>query len=379
MNKWCKINWSYLGKVRIKCAGKQFLLKLSIIVVLMFAIGRLSFYRANAQTTCSASFFSVSEPLNDLGPNEYVDNVRLSAGPTGFSGGLYPNGTNSRPTAHDTAGIAIANQITPLDLSGNSEVTNGKIVMISIGMSNTSFEFAEFVSQAALDSDLNPQLVIVNTAIPGAASNDWLDFNATTWDRVDTSLNDAGVTPEQVQVAWVKLAQVGSGQFPEKAQALQNDLEIITRNLKSHYPNIKLAYYSSRTRSYLNQTGLSPEPVAFETGFAVKWMIEKQINGDPDLNYDPMSGPVVAPYLSWGPYLWIDGLNPRSDSLVWSQADLQEDCVHPSESGIQKVANQLMLFFKTDLTSTPWFLVGTIPEPTVTPTPFLLYLPTILK
>jgi hypothetical protein len=86
-------------------------------------------------------------------------------------------------------------------------------------------------------------------------------------------------------------------------------------------------------------------------------LIEAQINGDPELNYNPALGPVVAPYLSWGPYLWIDGTNPRSDGMVWTQDDLGNDCVHPSASGNAKVAAQLLAFFKSDSTTQSWFLV----------------------
>src|SRR2546426_114781 len=72
-------------------------------------------------------------PLNDLGPGIY----------RGFSGGLYPNGKNNRPTAHNAAGLEIAtNQIKPLDAAGNTNSTTGKVVMISIGMSNTTQEYA---------------------------------------------------------------------------------------------------------------------------------------------------------------------------------------------------------------------------------------------
>src|SRR5260221_218801 len=71
-------------------------------------------------------------PLNDLGPGLYE----------GFAGGLYPNGTNTRPPAHEAAGLDIAlNQIQPLDANGSNDVSNGKVVMISIGMSNTTDEF----------------------------------------------------------------------------------------------------------------------------------------------------------------------------------------------------------------------------------------------
>lgn len=306
-----------------------------------------------AAGVCQAPFISISQPLNDLGLNEYV---RPSTGPTGVIGGLYPNGANTPPPAHKAAGIAIGEQIVPLSSSGQPDTANGRIVMISVGMSNTNQEFDAFIIQAGTDSAINPHLVLVNGARGGMVSSKWIDPNAEAWNGLDNSLADAGVTPAQVQIAWVKLSQLGAGDFPEKAQSLQNDLEIIARILKTRYPNIKIAYHSSRTRAYDYLDGLSPEPTAFETGFAVKWLIEKQINGDLTLNYDPSQGAVLAPYLAWGPYLWIDGLNPRSDGLVWTQADVEGDCIHPSPSGEQKVANQLITFFKNDPTAAPWFL-----------------------
>jgi len=177
------------------------------------------------------------------------------------------------------------------------------------------------------------------------------------------------LTPEQVQLAWIKHTRIGYGDFPDMALALQSDLEAIVRNLKTNYPNIKMAYLSSRTRSFTYWRGLSPEPTAFETGLAVRWLIQKQINGDPELNYDPNLGEVRAPYLAWSAYLWADGLNPRSDGLIWSQEDMTFDCTHPSLSGQQKVANMLLDFFKNDTTSMPWFLANPpIPSPTPTAT-----------
>jgi hypothetical protein len=110
----------------------------------------------------------------------------------------------------------------------------------------------------------------------------------------------------------------------------------------------------------LTWRALSPEPDAYETGFSVKWLIAGQINGDADLNYDPARGAVVAPYLSWGPYLWADGQNRRSDGFRWLASDLAEDCVHPSAAGTTKVANLLLEFFKTDSTA-GWFRNGSAP------------------
>ncbi len=321
-----------------------------------------------AQAFCEGDFIPVSQPLNDLGANEYV---RMDGTPTGYIGGLYPDGLNNRPPTHEAAGVDIATQITPLNAAGEPD-PNGRIVMISVGMSNAAAEFIEFIRLAEDDTAVNPQVSIINGAQPGETAPDWTDPNAPTWDVVDQRLADAGLTPAQVQIAWVKQTRIGPGDFPGRALELQNDLEIIARNLKIRYPHTTLAYYSSRTRSYTYWQGLSPEPTAFETAFSVRWMLENQINGDPNLNYDPANGPVVAPWLSWSAYLWIDGLNPRSDGRVWLHEDMVPDCTHPSDSGELKVAEQLLDFFKYDATARLWFAADPnttpTPSPTVTPT-----------
>lgn len=301
---------------------------------------------------CQGPFTPVSQPLTDLGAQEYV---RLEGGPTGYTGGLYPGGSNTRPPEHEAAGVEIAGQIQPLDINGIPD-PNGHIVMISVGMSNASSEFNGLISAVHEDPETNPALKLINGAQGGRVADRWLDPDAETWREVNRRLNRYDATPQQVQVAWVKQVRTRGGDFPEKAELLQSDLETIARNLLLHYPNLKIAYFSSRTRSYTYWRGLSPEPAAFESGFSVKWMIEKQINRDPTLNFDPEQGEVNAPYLSWGPYLWIDGLNERSDGRVWTPEDLARDCTHPSQQGNQKVVVMMMEFFKTDSTTVGWFL-----------------------
>ncbi len=87
----------------------------------------------------------------------------------------------------------------------------------------------------------------------------------------------------------------------------------------------------------------------------MKQLIEDQINGDPELQYE---GPGMnSPWLSWGAYLWADGTTPRSDGLVWlCPEDFGADGVHPSMTGREKVAQLLLDHFTTDSTSCPWFL-----------------------
>ena len=76
-----------------------------------------------------------------------------------------------------------------------------------------------------------------------------------------------------------------------------------------------------------------------------------------DLTFSvPAKGTVKAPWLSWGPYLWANGKTKRTDGLFWTEDDLSSDGTHPSPTGRRKVAEQLLHFFKNDLTAKPWFL-----------------------
>ncbi len=317
----------------------------------------------NAQSgTCVANFQSVAIPLTELGNTTYI---RMDGTSTGFAGGLYPNGENSRPANHEQSGIAIADTILPVDINGNYDPDNGKIIFLSIGMSNTNMEFETFQQMAKEDPETNSNILYLNGALSSQTSDRWLDPNAITWQNITDRLNQYGLSPMQVQVVWIKLTQTKGGDFPAKAQSLESDLKTVVRNLKSAYPNTKIAYLSSRIYSYTYFRGLSPEPNAYETGFSVKWLIEKQINGDSTLNFDPEKGEVVAPYLSWGPYLWANGQTPRADGLVWLPEDFEFDCTHPTTSGRQKVANQLLDFFKSDTISKPWFIPQTDSENTL--------------
>jgi hypothetical protein len=288
----------------------------------------------------------------------------------GLPGGLYPNFSNNPPPAHFAAGLNIAtNEINPLDANGNEDEATGKIVMTSIGMSNTTQEFASkgpeaFKRRADADPAKNPRLIIVDGAQGGQPSTSWTNRNSSTWNNVHTRLANAGVNSNQVQVLWMKQARKGPpNNFPTHAQLLQADLEQIMRNAKFHFPNLKIAYVSSRTRCYSvgsPESTLNPEPQAFESAFSVKWMIEKQINGDTNLNFNPAQGAVVAPLILWGPYLWADGTVGRSDGFIWRCNDLETDLTHPNTNGTAKVGAQLLAFFKTDPTATPWFLKNTV-------------------
>ncbi len=130
----------------------------------------------------------------------------------------------------------------------------------------------------------------------------------------------------------------------------------ILNGLKERFPNLRIAYLSSRIYAGYAKSTLNPEPYAYESAFVVRWLIQDQINGEPSLNYDADKGPVKSPLLLWGPYLWADGEKGRKiDGLVWKPEDLAGDGTHPSDSGRRKVAERLLDFVKTDSTASGWF------------------------
>ena len=130
-----------------------------------------------------------------------------------YEGGLYPEGNNERPKEHNEAGLALAKALKPLGTDGKP-ADGGKIVMISVGMSNTTQEFSTFKRLADSDTDKNPDVVIVDGAQGGmtaARIKDPGDNGSGTkfWEVVDQRLKAAGATREQVQVAWIKEADAG--------------------------------------------------------------------------------------------------------------------------------------------------------------------------
>lgn len=279
----------------------------------------------------------------------------------GFTGGLYAGGMNERPPRHEAAGLALAKQVQPLDAEGRPSAA-GKIVLLSVGMSNTTQEFSAFMELAGHASQKNPRLVLVDGAQGGmtaAAIRDPEDHGSGTryWRTVDERLTAAGVTRAQVQAAWIKEADARPTQgFPGYARQLQSELQQIVQSMHDRFPNLKLVYLSSRTYGGYARTPLNPEPYAYESGFAVKWLIEQQLRGDPALNDDPVRGSVRAPWLSWGPYLWANGQKRRADGLFYAERDFGGDGTHPSPTGRRKVAELLWQFFTTDPTTRPWFL-----------------------
>lgn len=282
-------------------------------------------------------------PLTDLSTGDYQ----------GHPGGLYPGGSNAMPAFHLSDGVARARAIAPLDAAGRPS-PSGRYVFLSIGMSNTTQEFSTFKPMADADSSRDPRLVIVDGAQGGVTALNWSNPACPCWNQVESRLQSAGVTRAQVATAWIKLAdrQPSEG-WPLHAEKLRDNIITVLQLLSARFPNLRLAYLSSRIYAGYATSALNPEPYAYQSGFSVRWTIERQLRGA--LRND---GPSPAsPWLAWGPYLWADGLTPRRDGLTWTCAEFQPDGTHPATAGRQKVAMQLLDFVRTDLTAREWYLL----------------------
>jgi hypothetical protein len=225
-------------------------------------------------------------------------------------------------------------------------------------MSNATQEFSLFKRLADEDPAKSPLLTIVDCAQGGQAMAEWASPQAPPWREAERRLQAANVTPAQVQVAWVKLAnKAPRGDLDEHGKQLQRDTLAVLQTAKTRFPNLRIVYLSSRIYGGYSAGPLNPEPYAYESAFVCRWLIQDQIKGDPDLNFDASQGPVKTPLLLWGPYLWADGTTPRtSDQLVWKREDLAGDGTHPSQSGREKVAHLLLEFFKTDPLARSWLV-----------------------
>jgi hypothetical protein len=317
-------------------------------------------------------------PLTDMGEATYY----------GFSGGIYPNGQNEMPANHAKEGLKRAKLIQSLNMEGLPN-QDGKYILLSIGMSNTGMEFCvalglhhdynlrsctpySFMGLSAGDPDVNHnELVILNGARGGQVGDQWNSPSHQNYDRIRNELlSPRGLSEEQVQIIWLKVVNrpLDLPSLPsEQADAyfLSATLADIVRAFKERYPNLQQVFLSSRIYAgYANEIGelRNPEPYAYESGFAVKWLIEAQIEQMETGRINPITGDLdydsVAPWLAWGPYIWADGVNPRSDGLFWVRDEFSDDGVHPSVHGRTKVAKMLFDFFTTNPMTVCWFLTA---------------------
>ncbi len=293
-------------------------------------------------------------PLNDLGPAPYD---------YGYIGGLYEEGSNSIPGDHLVAGLRRAALVMPRDANGNPS-PSGKIVFLAVGFGETERIANAFAREANLNDH---SLVFINAAREGYDSAMWIAPKSTSnFSRIrDSLLLPAGVTEKQVQVAWVQMVTNSPARpLPIQdadAYRLKGTIAASLRELKTRYPNLQLAYLSSRVYGGYSSGGWNPEPFAYETALSNRWVILGQITlMRTGFLWDSRIGPMdyeknQAPWVTWGPYLWANGMQARSDGLMWLREDFELDGERLSDQGARKAATMLLHFLLHEPTAAGWF------------------------
>lgn len=139
-------------------------------------------------------------PLIDMRPGDLYK---------GVAGQLY-DGSNEPPAAHLQAAISLANSAVPLNNAGNV-AADGRIVMATFGFSNPHRESKAFMDEISVTPGLNPDLLVVNCCRAGEATVEMSDPATTYWEFADQELARAGVSPAQVQFAWLKQVRAFPG------------------------------------------------------------------------------------------------------------------------------------------------------------------------
>ena len=309
--------------------------------------------RARAARSAADGNASGARPTNQRKAPEHLGpltDMSASDRYEGEDGGLYGGGRNTPPDAHRRSAEAELMKIRQLNTDGEPD-ESGTIGFVAISMSNATQEFSRFKQIADKSPLKSPKVTIVDCAQGGQAMAQWAPAEARPWVEARRRLDAAKVSPKQVQVAWIKLANVGpTGGLQDHARKLERDTLAVLHNAKAQFPNLRIVYLGSRTWGGNASGGLNPEPYAYESAFAARWLIQRQISGDSELSL------TKSPLLLWGPYLWAEGVKGRKfDSLVWERADFGGDGVHPSEKGRQKVAELLLNFLTVDPLAKPWF------------------------
>jgi hypothetical protein len=266
-----------------------------------------------------------------------------------YATGLYPGGGNAIPEAHREAGERIAAAIRPLDGEGRPDDEQGRVLALVMGHSNCRMYFealqGHLSEQAA---QLSPRFEMLNAAVGGQQLPQIVALQGKVWERAEQLTHQAGRSARQVQVlflhttyhGWRNVGGVPPGEFPQTMQQMQRDLVTVLAHCVHLYPNLRIAYLTCD--GFRHFTGF--EPHVYQEAFALKWLIESQIRGEPGSAYEGEARRL--PWLQWGPYLWDN---------TWD-AGYFTDGVHPGPTALRLFVGKYWQHLARDPVARPWLL-----------------------
>jgi hypothetical protein len=302
-----------------------------------------------------------------------------------YETGLYPGAQNEPPAAHRAAGERLAATIRPLDAEGQPDELRGRVLGLVLGHSNARMYFGalrrflgtphpeleqaspragylanfdalwqeaseRLTGRGVRPTGLHPRFALLNAAVGGQQLPQLVALQGPVWDRAHALTHQPGYSPEQVQALFLHTTYHGArnrdgappGPFPDTMQQMQRGLATVLGHCVRTYPNLKIAYLTAD--GFRHHTGY--EPHVWQEAFAVKWLIERQINGEPDTAY--AGDARRLPWLQWGPYIWDN---------TWD-ASYFTDGVHPAAEALAIFVEQYWRHLSRDRVARPWLLAA---------------------
>lgn len=251
------------------------------------------------------------------------DCTKTSIGLTPLFPGVIPP---SLSEDHLSRGIELGSQVQKVD---------GKLVVAFVGMSNWRQEILAFTKLTRAERIRG--IVWYNAGRGNWDLRGMVENAEEYWAWFKTGIAKRNITTNQIQVLFVKNSVRKGTTIPGYQSLMTEHINQAAKEL----PFLKQIFISSAIYSGYAQAGAPRnEPQAYFEGIAVnEFMIDNENN---------------EPWVSWGPYLWADGLEPRGDGLIWPCEDFELDGVHPATGAENKVADMLYRFLKNSPT-TGWF------------------------
>lgn len=246
----------------------------------------------------------------------------------------------TRTPAQLAAGLEAASRITPRALNGNP-AENGKVVFLSVGMSNTSNVWNGFRSAMNQAGTAPSTLKWVDATKGGAGAPQWADPTCDCWTDLDAKLVKQNVSAKQVQAIFLMLVTPHPWQSPSvNAARYAQDVESILNQLEAQFPNLQIVYLAGNYYGgYDTNQDKTPEPHGY-------WE-NRELQGIQDSH----AGVWVSAATSM---LWTDGATPRWDGLTLLCSDTTDGGVHLNATGKAKMGGWLYDSLMSDPTTLGW-------------------------
>jgi hypothetical protein len=285
-------------------------------------------------------------PINDLGSGTYL----------GFTGGLYPNGSNTPSGQYQEDLQKFCSDIQPRDNNGRKTST-GFIGFISLGGSTSGHLMSALINKTESNPATNPQLKMVSCSDgkESASINQMMNPDDPYWSLVASRLDRHNLSPKQVEIIYLETEDSTKALqgFPARPYTFRDRMEAALRVFKTKFPKLKLVYVLGRTTTFSVSNPTNQEPDPYYNGWTCKFVIEDQINGVQGTDYKGLNA--VAPMITWGWYEWANGTTtPRKDGFVWLQNETT-DGLHGTDAGEDTLSTRFQNFLLTDNNAKIWY------------------------